>query len=257
MRFRISKSVHMNKLILNPVGQTELSVHHTDIYSYPNYKSLQTLTLAQKSGSWKVTAWAYERLWRKQSVSLLTLGKFHIEDELNLLESAVLSSQNPNPVICDLTCSTGLYGRTLLDKISTATVFFLDYSLQMLLEVNQRNLNKDRSVLVQGFCEDAIFQNSVLDAVVCGGSWNEITRTDETLARMFSALKPGGVVFWMGVLPAKSVVGRFLQFGAASSGGLHFDHSEKIEKAFKFAGFSEIEINSVHPVFTLTARKPK
>lgn len=247
----------MTKPILNPAGQISYSVRHADFFSYPNSKRFQNRTFAQKSGAWKFTAWAYERLWRKQSVSLLTFGKFHVETELTLLEAAVKSSENTNPVICDLTCSTGLYGRTLLDKIPGSTVFFLDYSLPMLLEVSNRNPHRNRSVLVQAFCEDAVFQNSVLDAVVCGGSWNEITRIDETLDRMFAALKPGCTTFWMGILPAKSGFGKFLQFGARSSGGLHFDEPEKIEHAFRHAGFSEIKLNSVHPVFTLTARKPE
>lgn len=256
MRFHILKSIPMNNHILNPSGQIKISVNQTDIFSYPAYGLHLPLTPAQKSGSWRVTAWLYERFWRLQSVSLLTLGKFNVKKELELLESAVKSVDKPNPVICDLTCSTGLYGRTLLTGNPVATVYFLDYSLPMLLEVSRRNRHKDRSFLVQGFCEDYIFLDSVLDAAVCGGSWNEITQTNETLNRIYSALKPEGIVFWMGILPAKSKPGRLFQTLLSSMGGLHFDSPEKIEDEFKRAGFSEIKISSIQPVFTLTARKP-
>lgn len=257
MRFPIMKSAKMSESTLLSAGQIKVFYQNTTIYSYPNLASFQKRTLAQKSGAWKLTAWAYERLWRKQSVSMLSLGKFHLENELGQLKGAVSLTGNPNPVICDLTCSTGLYGRFLLEEFPGSTVFFLDYSIQMLHEVIYHKPDQKRSVMVQAFCEDPVFEDSVLDAVVCGGSWNEITQIEKTLTRMFSALKPGGVMFWMGILPASTSIGKFFQKLAAYQGGLHFDESGKIEDAFSLAGFKSIQLKSVQPIFTLTARKPE
>ncbi|MBN8706401.1 MAG: class I SAM-dependent methyltransferase [Bacteroidetes bacterium] len=251
------KSAKMIESTLISAGQIKVFYQNSTIYSYPNPVSIQKLTMAQKSGAWKLTAWGYERLWRKQSVSILSLGKFHLENELEQLNAAVLLTESSNPVICDLTCSTGLYGRFLLDKFPESTVYFLDYSIEMLQEVLHHRPDHTRTVLVQAFCEDPVFEDSVLDAVVCGGSWNEITQIEKTLFRMYSALKPGGVMFWMGILPAATSVGRFFQKLAGSKGGLHFDESEKIEAAFGLAGFKSIQIKSVQPIFTLTARKPE
>lgn len=247
----------MNESILLSDGQIKKSHQNRTIFFYPNQDSLQKRTLAQKSGAWKVTAWAYERLWRKQSVSILSLGKFHIENELEQLKAAVSSAGIQSPLICDLTCSTGLYGRFLLDEFPSASVYFLDYSFEMLQEVLHHKPDPSRSVLIQAFCENPVFENSVLDAVVCGGSWNEITKIEETLDRMYSALKPGGVMFWMGILPAATAAGKFFQKLATLQGGLHFDESSKIESAFRSAGFKSIQIKTVQPIFTLIARKPE
>jgi len=220
-------------------------------------KDRSSLTLAQKSGFWKLTAWGYEKFWRLKSLGLLTGNQLTVSEELRTL-SSFLSVLPENPAVCDLTCSTGLYGRTVLETVPGSVVYFLDSSPAMLAGTRAalRDEVRDRAILTEAFCEDPVFLPESLNAVVCGGSWNEITAVNETLHQTFLALKPGGLTFWMGILPAVSRSGNLFQKLAVRFGGLRFDPESRIAEQFRLAGFEEIRIQSVAPVFILTAKKP-
>ncbi len=212
------------------------------------------LTIAQKSGSWKLTSYLYERIWRLQSLSIMTFGKFSVRNELQLLEE-FCSSVPPDSIICDLTCSTGLYGRFILEKFSESRLYFLDYSETMLLGVEERNKFPDRSCYVQNFAENSSFADNSLDSVVCGGSWNEITKIDETVSSVYASLKPGGKTFWMGILKSEKWLGSLTQKVASTSGGLHFDSAESVQQSFAIQGFRNISLGKYQSIFILTAEK--
>ncbi|MCK6600448.1 MAG: class I SAM-dependent methyltransferase [Bacteroidetes bacterium] len=220
-------------------------------------KDPNRLTLAQKSGFWKLTAWGYEKFWRLKSLGLLTGNRITVSEELRIL-SGYLSALPENPAVCDLTCSTGLYGRTVLETVPGSRIYFLDASPAMLAGTAKsiREGDYGRVILAEAFCEDPVFLPESLDAVICGGSWNEITAVMETVNQTFLSLKPGGLTFWMGILPAVSRFGKLFQRLAVLFGGLRFDPESRISEQFKLAGFEEIRIFSVAPVFILTAKKP-
>lgn len=212
------------------------------------------LTVAQKSGSWKITSFLYERIWRKQSVSILTNGKFSVREELHLLEEFCSTLQSDS-LICDLTCSTGLYGRFILEKFSGSNLFFLDYSETMLLGTGVRNKFPERSCYVRNFAENCSFADNSLDAVVCGASWNEITKTGETLSSVKTSLKPGGKIFWMGILKSEKMLGSLIQKFASDAGGLHFDTAASVEQRFEDHGFRNIVLAKYQSIFILSAQK--
>src|SRR5699024_7301347 len=93
---------------------------------------LHTMTWAQSSNHWKLTAALYEDIWRKRSLSILTGDEFPIEKEQELLIDWL--RPKPGKLYLDIGCSTALYGRLLKKHEPNCEVVSLDFSQQMLEE---------------------------------------------------------------------------------------------------------------------------
>lgn len=211
------------------------------------------LTMAQQSGSWKITSFLYERIWRPYSLSVITFGKFSVQDEIMELERFLTNIPQHGNVV-DLTCSSGFYGRSINSLRPDLTVYFCDYSVVMLNEAQQRS-NSDQNFFVAAFAEDSMFCSESVDAFFCGGSWNEITEIERTLFEMYRSLKRGGQFFWMGILKSDSLTGRISQKLAHNLGGLHFETKDSVSASFEQTGFHSIEFRNWKSVFIITGKK--
>jgi len=255
-------------LLVCPMCKTSLSNKSDQLICKNNHKIINKnnilnlipegrktkLTTAQKSGSWKITSFLYERIWRYQSLSIMTIGKFSVSKELQILHD-FCSTLPTQSYVCDLTCSTGLYGRFILENFINYNMYFLDYSETMLIDSQKRNSAPERSCYVQNYAENITFIENSLDAVVCGASWNEITKTEETISNVYQSLKSGGKTFWMGILKSEKRIGTVIQNFASVTGGLHFDSAEFVEKSFLTHGFKNIRLSKYGTIFIMTAEK--
>ncbi|NUQ80706.1 MAG: class I SAM-dependent methyltransferase [Bacteroidetes bacterium] len=210
------------------------------------------LSAAQISNLFTVTAWSYERIWRHQSLAILTRGRLTVREELNRLKT--FAGQVSPRVVVDLGCSTGLYGRTVGQHLSGTQVWFLDYSLPMLRQAARLNGPVPRFHYIRQYAEQPAFLPESVDLVICGGSLNEFADPDLVLRQVYRMLSPGGSVFFMGIQTAESPAGRAIQT-ALSWSGLSFLPKDQIIRHFTSNGLSVTRYDQSGPVFLLTAHR--
>lgn len=235
----------------------------SNLFSLPllttkNYSDFQPETIAQTSGKWKLTAFLYEKIWRLHALSILTFGKFNLIKEKEWIQKFV-KVENSEQIVLDLTCANGLYGRWILQNGSNLTVIFHDFSLEMLKSVakkiSRERLNNSSAVLLQSWAVDTGLTKDSVDIVLCGGSWNELTKTQLIVNHIFHILKPGGKTGWMGILKSETKIGRFIQSVATKLGGLHFESESEVIKTFSDAGFKNVRVTKVGLIFLLETEK--
>lgn len=165
---------------------------------------------AQRSNFWRLTAALYEPLWRHRSLALLTRGKMTTAQELSRLVAWV--APKPGELILDAGCSAGLYARTLLKAAPGVTVHALDMSPAFLRQAG-RYAARDgvAPVLVCGDITALPYRDRIFDAVVCGGTPNELLDLPLALSELARVLKPGGRLWLLYITPAASPGGRALQ----------------------------------------------
>lgn len=96
-----------------------------------------SMTWAQSSNHWKLTAAVYEDIWRKRSLSILSGEEFPIEKEQQLLVEWLYP--RPGMRYLDIGCSTALYGRLVKKAAPESEVVALDFSRQMLQEARLKS----------------------------------------------------------------------------------------------------------------------
>lgn len=186
------------------------------------------LPLAQRSNFWALTAKGYEPLWRGRSVGLLTSGSYSTARELTLMLEWL--SPKPGQAVLDAACSTGLYSRTLLERVPDLTVHALDMSLPMLEEAKRRAEAGGLSpTFVQADVMSLPYEDAVFDAVACGGSLNEFVDVPRALDEFSRVLKPGGKLFLMYLSRAETRGGRAVQ-GLVRLSGIRFVEPRALER---------------------------
>lgn len=222
--------------------RTPLRTLEPNLFSTSDYRR-PVVPLAQASNFLPLTAVLYEPLWRKRSLSIITLGTFSVERELELL----LEWINPqaNQVILDAACSAGLYARTILQCAEQhhkpLTVHAVDFSLPFLRKAKQyAKRDKVSPVLIQANVNHLPYQDNVFDAIVCGGSLNEFVNVPKVLAEFARVLKPGGKMWQMYVSRAEEPLGKTLQ-GLLRLSGIRFIDAKAFETQCANAGFRLIK----------------
>jgi SAM-dependent methyltransferase len=174
-----------------------------------------SLTLAQLSNVLPPTPQLYEKVWRVRSLSLLTRRPFPIEAELAEMIAAI--EPQPDQVIVDVACSEGLYARTLAKH--GAVVAGVDHSVPFLRRVQRRAAADGVDVEpVRALAQQLPFGTGAVDAVVMGGSLNEIGDRWAAFSEMGRVLRPGGRWFTMSLSPASSFAGKFIQRAVRPAG---------------------------------------
>lgn len=193
----------LSPLFRAPPATAELGIYRA-IHEPPQ------LPLAQRSNFWRLTAWLYEPLWRRRSVSLLTRGEFSVTRELALMLQWL--RPQPNQLILDAGTSSGLYSRTLLKYQPSLIVHAIDLSLPFLRRA-ARYAEKDglNYILLQADACALPYRDGIFDAVVCGGSLNEFLDPQQALNEFGRVLKPGGRMWQMYIRSAGSRSGRLSQ----------------------------------------------
>jgi 2-polyprenyl-3-methyl-5-hydroxy-6-metoxy-1,4-benzoquinol methylase len=175
---------------------------------------------AQASNFLPLTAALYEPLWRKRSLSIITLGEFNVDRELELMLEWL--NLQPNQVILDAACSAGLYARTLLNYDSSLTVHAVDFSLPFLKKAKlYAERDKLFPIFVQADVSDLPYENQVFDSIVCGGSLNEFLDVPNVMKEFARVLKPGGKMWQMYLKRSEEPFGKTLQ-GLLRLSGIRF-----------------------------------
>ena len=112
----------------------------------------------------------------------------------------------------------GLYARGMADR--GATILAVDLAWGMLREARGYIEREQRSgiVLMRAAAENLPFHDESIDAVVVGGSFNEMKSIRVALAEANRVVRRGGRMFVMSLSKATSWRGRFLQMLASMSG---------------------------------------
>ncbi len=190
--------------------------------------------LAQQSNFVPLTARIYEPAWRQYSLSILTMGDYNVERELDLMLERL--EPRPHDTILDAACSAGLYARTLLQGTPELTVHALDYSLPFLRQAKRYAERDDvEPVLVHADVRDLPYRDAVFDHVVCGGSLNEFTDLGAHLSELSRVLKPGGLMWQMYLTRAESWYGRVFQW-LLSLSGLRFFEVDTVDQTMREVG---------------------
>lgn len=191
-------------------------VHHgvLDLRTLPPAQSR-----AAQSNEWRLTAWAYERIWRPYALSILSGQAFGYDRELPLICTGLADAQ----VIVDVACSNGLYARAAARTAPQAVVIGIDRAWPMLVEAERR---AQAAHLDIGYvCADARalpMPDAHCDAVLIGGSWNEMEETHRVIAEMSRISRTGAQLRSMGLTASAHRFGRMLQSVLSTHGGVHF-----------------------------------
>ena len=175
-------------------------------------------SLAAQSNEWPITAWAYERLWRPQSLTILSGQYFPLERELDYICGDIRQPR----VIVDVACSNGLYARAMQTTYRDAQVIGIDRAWPMLLEA-QRRARRARLPIsyVRADARALPIHDHCVDVITVGGSWNEMEQVDVVVQELTRISRPFAYLRSMGLTASDQRVGQFIQ-ELAASGGVHF-----------------------------------
>lgn len=198
-----------------------------------------SMSWAQSSNHWKVTAALYEDIWRKRSLSILTGEEFPIEKERELLIDWL--NLQPQKLYLDIGCSTGLYGRLVKKMQPDCTVISLDFSLQMLEEARIKSEAEGVDhYLLRADARYLPFFGAHFDGLMMGGTLNELTDPLKVLFEARRVIKKDGTFFMMHLIKADAWYARLLQ-NSAEFGGLKFWTIDESNMLFERAGFEVVD----------------
>ncbi len=191
------------------------------------------LTLAQRSGQWRLSARIYERFWRTRALSLLSGVTFPPELEIEVVARTV--EVDHVDLLLDNACGHAFYGRALAEKFrrleSEAVVIANDLSLPMLraaLGSARREGVADRILFVRSDSERMPFAHKAFDAITCGGSFNEFSDPSAYLAEVARVLRSDGRMSLMCQVLAPGRAGSAVQRMLGRISGLRFPSSEEL-----------------------------
>lgn len=202
------------------------------------------LNLAQRTGQWPLTAAVYDRFWRRRALSLLAGVSFPPDLEIEIVARTIeLESAQ---VLLDNACGNAYYGRALAKAMERqgagGVVIANDLSLPMLekaLSYARMEGVAERILFVRSDSERMPFASASIDAITCGGSFNEFQSPGAYLAETRRVLRPGGRMSLMCQVRSPRPLEAAFQRLIGRLGGLRFPpHEELIES---LGGFLSVE----------------
>lgn len=193
------------------------------------------LTLAGWSNHFPPTPQLYERIWRRRALTIMTGEAFSVEREWNRMNE--WTQLQAGECAVDLGTSTGLYARGVVPK--EATVFAVDMAWEMLREARRYIAREKRSgiVLMRAAAEKLPFRNESIDAVMVGGSLNEMKAIPAALTEANRVTRRGGRMFVMSLSRATKNPGKVLQ-GLAGLSGIKFPGADEFNAMAQGAGWN-------------------
>ncbi len=193
--------------------------------------------LAQLSNVVPPVPQLYERLWRTRSLGLLSGRPFPVPEELAELDQAL--GDVAGSVIVDVGCSEGLYARHLAAR--GAKVLAVDHSRAFLRRADRRATRCGVAIgLTRATAQHLPLVDGGADAVVIGGSLNEIGDLGAAIGEAARVLPPGGRAFVMSLVRATTGPGRVVQRVLRPT-GIVFPTIAQTEALFVERGFSVVE----------------
>lgn len=195
-----------------------------------------SMSWAQSSNHWTITASIYEEIWRKRSLSILTGEDFPIQKEQELL----IEWLNPQAgqTYLDSGCSTALYARLVKKAQPECNIIALDFSKQMLEEARLKAQADETDLyLLRADARELPFYGATFDGLMMGGTLNELTDPIKVMYEARRVIKKEGVFFMMHLIKADAWYVRLLQ-ESAELGGIKFWTVKESNQLFERAGFT-------------------
>lgn len=195
-----------------------------------------SMSWAQSSNHWKITAAIYEDIWRKRSLSILSGEDFPIRKEQELL----IEWLNPQPdkKYLDIGCSTALYSRLVKKAQPACDIIALDFSKQMLEEARLKAQAEETDLyLLRADARKLPFYGATFDGLMMGGTLNELTDPIKVMYEARRVIKKDGVFFMMHLIKADAWYARLLQ-DSIEYGGIKFWTVDESNQLFERAGFT-------------------
>ena len=168
-------------------------------------------SIAAWSNEWSLTAWAYERLWRPRSLSILSGQSYPYSRELPAVSAAIPATAR---VILDLACSNGLYARAAAPQHPQATIIGIDRSLPMLIEAQRRAVAANLPITyVRADARTLPIAAASVDCTLIGGSLNEMEDLDRIWAEVTRVSTAAATFYSMHLLRTGTRSPRLLGLG--------------------------------------------
>jgi SAM-dependent methyltransferase len=170
---------------------------------------------AQITNALPMSPWFYESVWRKGAMSRFSGRSFPLSEELAEMFEAVGDVERA--LVVDIGCSEGLYARNLARR--GARVLALDHSRAYCRKARRRAARFGvRIAVAQAVAQNIPVADGSADAIVMGGTLNEIGDRPAAIAEAARVLRPGGSGYIVSLLRASSAPGRILQRGLDLTG---------------------------------------
>jgi SAM-dependent methyltransferase len=193
------------------------------------------MSMAQSTNHWSLTAEAYENIWRKRSIGILSGDDFSLDDEAELLNAWM--KPRAGEWFLDVGCSTGFYARSLAEHEPGCSAVALDFSLPMLTKAREQGAGRGAGMyLVRADARQMPFYTGTFDGIVSGGTLNELTEPQRVLHECRRVIKKNGRFFIMYLLRADTWYGKLLQQGSGI-GGIGYWTVDESDRMFTQAGF--------------------
>ncbi len=204
-----------------------------------------SLTVAQLTGQWQVTAAVYERWWRTRALSLLSGEDFPPAREIGLLLEALEPTLTEDGLWLDAACSTSYYGRPIAKRLlelgrTGSLVVGIDLSWRMLEEARAYAVREgvaDAMLWLRADMQCLPLSDASVSGIACGGSLNEYRDALTVLREERRVLRPDiGRCFVMNQLNPPLVI----RLALSALGGLTFFTRQSLDEMFTAAGLRKL-----------------
>jgi SAM-dependent methyltransferase len=199
-------------------------------------------SLAQLANAVPPEPQLYQRFWRPHAVGWLARRPFPPEEELAELDDALyagLGGDLAGALVVDVGCSEGHYARHLAAR--GALVLALDHSRAFLRRARRAAARDGVAIApVRAVAQDLPLGDAHADAVVIGGTLNEIGDRDRALGEARRVLRADGVLFSVSLVRAAGRAGRALQTTLRAT-GIEFPSEAETLAAYRANGLRVLD----------------
>jgi SAM-dependent methyltransferase len=189
---------------------------------------------AQFSNALPLSPLVYESTWRGGAMSRFSGRRFPLSEEMDELFTAV--GDLDGAFVVDVGCSEGYYARHCAQR--GASVLALDHSRAFCRKAAKRASRLGvRVALARAIAQNLPVADDAADAVVMGGTFNEIGDRVAAFSEIGRVLRPGGRGYVVSLRQASSTPGRVLQ-RTLNLTGIEFPTVEQTNELFANAGLT-------------------
>ncbi len=178
-------------------------------------------SMAAWSNEWRLTAWAYERIWRPYALSILSGTSFGYDREQAILDGPFAHTRG---LVVDLACSNGLYARIIAKSYPQKSVMGIDRSMPMLIEAQRRAVAARLPIsYIRADARTLPMRGGVAEGIVVGGSLNEMEGIPQVFAEISRIAAPTSTLVNMALIRSTTFFGKIIQAVLAPGGITFFD----------------------------------
>ncbi|MCX6014698.1 MAG: class I SAM-dependent methyltransferase [Chloroflexales bacterium] len=182
-------------------------------------------SMAAWSNEWRLTAWAYERIWRPYALSIFSGTSFGYDCEQAIVSESFTPTRG---LIVDIACSNGLYARIVAKAYPQKSVIGIDRSMPMLIEAQRRAIAARLPIsYIRADARTLPMRSGVAEGIVMGGSLNEMADIPRVFTEISRIATPTSTFVNMALIRATRFFGKTIQ-SALSHGGITFFQPDAI-----------------------------